>query len=1144
MVIQQQPSSLSDRPQVSSMVKSRRRSVSPAEPSYRLAQALVKQEKWQEAIAAYQQALIITPNWVEVQRELGDLFLKLERWDEAVQVYETAIGLRSEGAEVYHNLGDALLKLQRWEDAIAAYEKAIELNPEFSWSYNNLGDGLRELQRWDKAAQAYQKAIELKSDFALSHHNLGDVLVKKEDWENAIAAYQKAVDLDPNFVWSYYNLAEVYVKLDQWDEAVEVYRQVLKIKPDLTEVEEKLNRALHQQVKTRLETALSYYRKAIKNDPTDVESYQKALEIKPDDADLHLGLENALITKSKQQELIEGCQKAIVFNVDLEKELEESLQKCNEFLEFSPNNEQIISIQKEIPEILEIESLNIIKLVFNEKYYLENNLDIDINKIDPLIHYLKQGYKEGRNPHPLFNSAYYLEKNPDVASHGINPLLHYMNQGYKENRDPSPFFNSSYYLKLNPDLEEKNINPLLHYIYNNEKPAEKSEDMTFNDASPCVVDWRKYMFAKKQLETLKNTKLKQLQVTPPVLISVELKTLKKAINLLNFSNFKQPKVSIIIPVFNQIKYTIECLTSVKKYTSDINYEIIVIDDCSEDETESILKEIENITYLRNTENLGFLLSCNKAYQKASGEYLVILNNDVQVTNNWLSPLIETCEKFTDVGIVGPKIIYPNGYLQEAGTRINRDGSTQLIGLNDDPNLPRYNYIREVEYCSGACLLVKTALFKAVGGFDPIYQPAYYEDADLNFRIRSQGYKTYYQPNSTVIHHLSVSSDVLPCSYKMMMTQRNKHKFCERWQEKLEELNTVKLIAFYLPQFHPIPENNRWWGKGFTEWTNVAKARPNYVGHYQPHIPADLGFYNLKLDNIIDEQAQLASKYGIYGFCYYYYWFAGKRLLEMPIERILKENKPDFPFCLAWANENWTRRWDGKDSNILISQNHSDEDDKNCILDLIRYFKNDNYIRINSKPLLLIYQPNLFPDIKKTVEIWRQTAWKEGIGEIYLVMVESFDAAGANINPNKYGFDAAVEFPPHNMGIKGIPPGEIINPNFSGYIYDYRQIPLDWLSKEIPVYTRFRGIMPSWDNTPRQQDRATIFEYASPGIYQAWLEEAIAQTLEQNFGDERIVFINAWNEWAEGTHLEPDLHFGHRWLEATRNALDSWLLTDS
>lgn len=304
MVIQQQPSSLSDRPQVSSMVKSRRRSVSPAEPSYRLAQALVKQEKWQEAIAAYQQALTITPNWVEVQRELGDLFLKLERWDEAVQVYETAISLRSESAEVYHNLGDALLKLQRWEDAIAAYEKAIELNPEFSWSYNNLGDGLRELQRWDEAAQAYGKAIELKPDFALSHHNLGDILVKKEDWEGAIAAYQKAVDLDPNFVWSYYNLGDVLVKKEDWENAIAAYRSAVKLDPNLPQVHEKLGDALRHHSQIDSKEISQVYHRAVEQNPTDLQVYYKALEVNPQDAEMSLKLADTLRNQGKLEQAI------------------------------------------------------------------------------------------------------------------------------------------------------------------------------------------------------------------------------------------------------------------------------------------------------------------------------------------------------------------------------------------------------------------------------------------------------------------------------------------------------------------------------------------------------------------------------------------------------------------------------------------------------------------------------------------------------------------------------------------------------------------------------------------------------------------------------------------------------------------------
>src|SRR5919109_5123826 len=158
----------------------------------------------------------------------------------------------------------------------------------------------------------------------------------------------------------------------------------------------------------------------------------------------------------------------------------------------------------------------------------------------------------------------------------------------------------------------------------------------------------------------------------------------------------------------------------------------------------------------------------------------------------------------------------------------------------------------------------------------------------------------------------------------------------------------KLIAYYLPQYHPIPENDAWWGKGFTEWANVAKARPNYLGHYQPHLPADLGFYDLRVEETMEQQAALAQRYGIEGFCYFYYWFAGKRLLDMPLERMLRTGRPDFPFCIAWANENWTRRWDGRDHEILIAQQHSDNDDRAVISDMMRYLRRRNYIRVNGK----------------------------------------------------------------------------------------------------------------------------------------------------------------------------------------------------
>src|SRR5215469_15448600 len=201
--------------------------------------------------------------------------------------------------------------------------------------------------------------------------------------------------------------------------------------------------------------------------------------------------------------------------------------------------------------------------------------------------------------------------------------------------------------------------------------------------------------------------------------------------------------------------------------------------------------------------------------------------------------------------------------------------------------------------------------------------------------------------------------------------------------------SVRAIAFYLPQYHPIPENDSWWGKGFTEWFNVTKAKPNFAGHEQPKLPADLGYYDLRLGSVMEAQAALAQRYGIYGFCYYYYWFGGKRLLEQPLEQMLATGKPDLPFCLAWANENWTRRWDGQDQEILVAQKHSRDDDLAVIADMMRYMRQAKYIRVNGRPLLIVYRPTVFPNIFDTTALWRAECRRQGLGEIYLAMVDSF-----------------------------------------------------------------------------------------------------------------------------------------------------------
>ncbi len=356
---------------------------------------------------------------------------------------------------------------------------------------------------------------------------------------------------------------------------------------------------------------------------------------------------------------------------------------------------------------------------------------------------------------------------------------------------------------------------------------------------------------------------------------------------------------------------------------------------------------------------------------------------------------------------------------------------------------------------------------------------------------------------------------------------------------------ARLIAFYLPQYHPIPENDEWWGRGFTEWTNVAKAKPLFKGHYQPHIPADLGYYDLRAPETRSAQAEMASEHGIAAFCYYHYWFTGKTILDRPFNEVLQTREPDFPFCLCWANENWTRTWDGTDSQVLLEQKYGTDDDLDHIKALIPALRDQRYFRVNGKALLLVYRTEILPDPLRTADIWRNEALRSGVGGLYLVMVEGFKSG---IEPQSIGFDAALEFAPdwRNMGASknrsrwqeslsklGLFPTVYFEQN----IVDYSELVMKMLAKPDPYYPRFNCITPGFDNSSRRKEQAAIFINSTPENYENWLKEILIRTRSKFKDEEQIVFINAWNEWGEGNHLEPDLKWGKAYLEATRRALE-------
>lgn len=378
-------------------------------------------------------------------------------------------------------------------------------------------------------------------------------------------------------------------------------------------------------------------------------------------------------------------------------------------------------------------------------------------------------------------------------------------------------------------------------------------------------------------------------------------------------------------------------------------------------------------------------------------------------------------------------------------------------------------------------------------------------------------------------------EILSVNKEYFYENESRHKY----QRKKSD---PRLIALYLPQFHPIPENDKAWGKGFTEWTNVKSAKPRFIGHKQPFLPLNQNYYDLRDPNVLHSQIDLAKQYGIYGFCFYHYWFSGKSVLDTPLNIFLQHKEWDFNFMICWANENWTKRWDGKDEEVIIAQQYKKNDPLAFIKSVEKIILDPRYIRNNGKPILMVYRASDLKDPLSYSRIWREYFRLKYSLEIELVTTIGFDL----VDPRSYGFDKALDFQPLTYGFKKkYTQGKqsisrevskiLLDKNYSGNTEDYRNIVLNKKQYELLNFPNYKTVMPSWDNDARRRGKGFTIHNSSPDLYAYWLKETIInEYATQNTAP--LIFINAWNEWGEGAVLEPTEHFGYANLIRTAEVL--------
>lgn len=762
-----------------------------------------------------------------------------------------------------------------------------------------------------------------------------------------------------------------------------------------------------------------------------------------------------------------------------------------------------------------------------------------------LIHFLNVGAVSDISPLSLFDPVYYRAAGTDVPLNGRDALLHFIRFGDQQRLSPSVAFDSAAYEARYTDILRTDLPPLQHYLRIGrfegrqlfrhtkfsrvEQHSHPTQDWAFK---PDPAAWENDATRlQAKLQTITAVQREEAVIVP---IDAALPT---STDRLDFPQHATPLIDVIIPYYNEVAITRRCLEALHLAMGDLPIHPILIDDGSTEDN-AVLQTMSGVTTIRNSENLHYLASCNKAFAASGAPYVLLLNNDARLLEGGLATLLDELRSSPDIAAAGPKIVYPSGHLQEAGCAILPDASTVMVGLANNPDLPAYNFARDVGHISAACLLLKREVIEG-DLYDERFRPAYCEDADLSLRLRFGGKRIRYVPQATCVHELSVSTGKHSRKGRVRQVVINQQKLFDKWGERLQQDGNISTFAFYLPQFHPTPENDLWWGKGFTEWTNVAKALPSFEGHYQPHLPADHGYYDLRCGEVMTQQYQLARRYGLSGFIMYHYNFGAQRVLDRPLRNLLSNPNIDFRFALCWANENWTRHWDGGEKAILLEQLYDDETLGSVCTDAIEAARDPRAITVNGRPMFLVYRPLLIPDPRRFADMIRDAFTKAGFDNPYLLYVESMEAINRGVRPQDIGFDGCVEFPPQGIGAPYGDDLSVRKAGWEGHVYDYEEsVFLACKANGRADYKRMPTVFPSWDNTARQPLKGTSFIGQTPAAFAEYVRKKADFAYEMLVGEEKMLFVNAWNEWAEGAHLEPDIAYGHAWLQALEDGLSA------